>query len=83
MKTNDWQKKLTRTTPLDADRRNWFETLNQALASENLVDYWPGTPINYGETVQVRVDDGSKHGRIINVYRSTSGRYERPVTYRC
>lgn len=63
--------------------QTYFETLNQALASENLIDLWDGTPIEYGQTVSRRVDDGSRYGRIISIYRSTSGRYERPVTYRC
>ena len=65
-------------------KTNWFETLNQALASEGLVDLWDGTPIAYGESVRRHVDDGSRHGRVISIYRhDTTGRYERPVTYRC
>lgn len=60
---------------------NWFQTLNQSLESEGLVDLWPlGTNIGYGENVRVTVPDGAKY-RLIAVYRETDGRYERPVHY--
>jgi hypothetical protein len=63
-------------------KQNWFETLNASLASEGLVDLWPsGMNIGYGETARVTVDDGSKHGRLISIYRDETGRYERPVHY--
>jgi hypothetical protein len=56
---------------------NYFDTLNEALASEGLVDQWQtGTNINYGETVQVNTGE-----RLISVYRNSNGRYERPVHY--
>ena len=57
---------------------NYFDTLNEALASEGLVpDQWKtGTNINYGETVQVNTGE-----RLISVYRTSNGRYERPVHY--
>ena len=56
---------------------NYFDTLNEALASEGLVDQWQtGTNINYGETVQVHTGE-----RLISVYRNNNGRYERPVHY--
>lgn len=62
-------------------KQNWFETLNQSLESENLVDLWPmGTNIGYGENVRVHVQDGTKE-RLISVYRETDGRYERPIHY--
>ena len=59
---------------------NWFNTLNESLAAESLVDLWPlGQNIEYGQTVQV-----ISNGRLISIYRSnTSGRYERPVHYAC
>ena len=57
--------------------QNWFNTLNEALTAENLIELWPlGSNINYGETVQHIVD-----GRLISVYRETDGRYERPIHY--
>jgi len=57
--------------------KNYFDTLNEALASEGLVDQWKtGTNINYGETVQVNTGE-----RLISVYRTSNGRYERPVHY--
>jgi hypothetical protein len=63
---------------------NYFNTLTEALKAEGVNEYWPGTPVEYGQTVQVHVDDGSRYGRVISVYRhNDTGRYERPVTYRC
>jgi hypothetical protein len=65
-------------------KQNWFDTLSEALDAENVAHLWDGTPVNYGETVRRHVDDGSKHGRVIAIYRhDQTGRYERPVTYRC
>jgi hypothetical protein len=56
---------------------NYFETLNESLASEGLLDVWPITAsIGYGETVGLAIS-----GRWISIYRSDSGRYERPVHY--
>ena len=63
-------------------KENWFETLNQSLESEGLVDLWPlGTNVGYGENVRVHVPDGNII-RLISVYRETDGRYERPVHYK-
>lgn len=64
-------------------KKNFFETLNQALESENLVKLWPvGSNINYGETIQHIVENGDET-RLISVYRdNVNGRYERPVHYR-
>ena len=64
-------------------KQYWFESLNEALASEGLVEFWPGRPVSYGESVRLHVEDGSRYGRVICVYRSESGRYERPVSYQC
>jgi hypothetical protein len=62
-------------------KRNWFETLNQALESEKLIEGWPfGTNVGYGETARVYYDEG-KHTRVVIVFRDTDGRYERPVHY--
>lgn len=57
--------------------RYWFETLNDALESENLVDYWPlGVNIEYDRTVAF-----ASNGKWISVYRDNNGRYERPIHY--
>lgn len=62
-------------------KQNWFETLNAALESENLVALWPiGTNISYSQTVKVHVEDGKKI-RLISITRENDGRYERPVHY--
>jgi len=57
--------------------KNWFNSLNESLASENLVDQWPlGRNISYGENVRIHTDT-----MLISVYRETNGMYERPVHY--
>jgi hypothetical protein len=62
-------------TPLA--KRNWFPTLNDALHAEGLADRWPlGKNLVYGETVGFAAG-----GEWISVYRSTDGKYERPVHY--
>jgi len=63
-------------------KQNWFETLNAALDSEGLVELWPsGVNLRYGESRSVTVDNGTKYGHLISVYRNEIGRYERPVHY--
>lgn len=55
----------------------WFETLNAALESENLVAFWPvGLNIGYDETVGF-----ASRKKWISVSRDCSGRYERPIHY--
>lgn len=67
-----------------APKQAYFESLNEALAAEGLVDLWPGRPVAYGESVRIHVEDGSRHGRVISIYRhDVTGRYERPVHYQC
>jgi len=57
--------------------QNWFETLSEALKSEN-IENWPcTTSISYGETVREFIGD-----RVVVIYRETNGRYERPVHYK-
>ncbi len=57
---------------------NYFATLNESLAAENVIELWPiGSNIEYGQTVRHIVAD-----HLISVYRSQSGNYERPVHYR-
>lgn len=56
---------------------NWFPTLNEALAAENLVDHWPvGVNIGYSESVSL-----SSKGLWIVVNRDEHGMYERPIRY--
>lgn len=62
--------------------QNWFPTLNAALNSEGLLETWPqNKSLQYGECFGYTVDDGSKYGRYVAIYRSDDGRYERPVHY--
>lgn len=58
-------------------RPNWFPCLNDALASEGLVELWPlGENLNYGESKGLILGD-----RYVSIYRETNGMYERPVHY--
>lgn len=61
----------------------FFETLNDALKSEGLLEAWEVhfDPIQYGQTRSWTWQDGSRHGRRISVYRNEQGRYERPLHY--
>lgn len=65
-------------------KQNWFDTLNLALESENLIEAWDVTSpgIAYDETRAWTWDDGSKYGHYITIYRDSNGRYERPVHYK-
>ncbi len=57
--------------------KNYFNTLNDALDSENLIECWPITAsVPYGATVGL-----AYAGRWLSIYRDESGRYERPVHY--
>ena len=59
-------------------KQNWFETLNEALNSEGLINLWPlGINIPYGCSHRFVTDCG----KLIAVYRETDGRYERPIHY--
>lgn len=62
-------------------KQNWFNTLNEALESEDLVKYWPlGSNIRYNQTVQnIVTKDNEWH--LISVYRDDKGMYERPIHY--
>jgi hypothetical protein len=64
-------------------RSNYFQTLNDALAAEGLLEAWECTwpAIARGETRSFTWDDGTRHGRYVSVYRAEDGRYERPVHY--
>lgn len=62
---------------------NWFNTLNEALESEGLLDAWDisHSPISYNQTYSWTWDNGTKWGHYISIYRDETGRYERPVHY--
>jgi hypothetical protein len=63
--------------------QNFFPTLNDALASEDLIDSWPiSKSLTYGETFGYTFEDGSRHGRYVSIYRDEKGLYERPIHYR-
>jgi hypothetical protein len=64
-------------------KRNWFNTLNEALDSEGLIESWTfNGGIGYGETYTYTFDDGSKCGRFVSIFRDNNGMYERPVNYK-
>jgi len=64
---------------------NWFASLHEALLSEDLLevmgDHLITGGINYRETCSFTVDDGSKYGYFISIYRDERGLYERPIHY--
>jgi len=64
-------------------KKNWFQTLNEALEAENLLEAWDISfaPIYQDQTFSWTWDNGSKRGHYISVYRDSAGRYERPVHY--
>lgn len=68
---------------MKAVKQNWFNTLNEALESEGLLDTWEihFPPIYYGQSFSYRYKDGSKWGRYVSIYRDDEGRYERPIHY--
>lgn len=66
-------------------KQNWFNTLNEALESEGLLEAWETWfgPIYYDQTFSWRFNDGSRNGRFISIYRDNRGMYERPVHFQC
>jgi hypothetical protein len=65
-----------------AYKNNWFNTLSEALESENILHMWQGDPLAYGETKGITFDDGTKYGHYVSVYRDERGLYERPIHYK-
>ena len=59
---------------------NYFNTLAEALESEGL-DLLVHGGINYSETYSVTIDDGTKYGHYVSIYRDERGLYERPIHY--
>lgn len=61
----------------------YFNTLNEALDSKNLLHTWDISypSIKYGETFSYTYNDGSKYGLYVSIYRSEQGKYETPVCY--
>lgn len=60
-------------------KQNWFNTLNEALLSEDLLETWEHfwSPIKYGETRSYVSNDV-----FISIYRDENGKYERPIHYK-
>lgn len=64
-------------------KQNRFGTLNEALASEGLVESFElhYQPIGYGETRNWTFDNGTKYGHYVSIHRFEDGTYERPIHY--
>lgn len=62
---------------------NYFNTLNESLESEGLLELTPLITggIQRGETYQFTIDDGTRWGHFVSIYRDERGMYERPVHY--
>ena len=63
--------------------KNWFNTLNEALEAEGLIDTWDmcWSAIQRGENRSYTHQDGTKYGHYVSIYRDERGMYERPVHY--
>lgn len=71
--------------------KNWFDTLNQALEAEKLLDTWDclWSSIAYGETrrysypleYQTPTGRSKTKWHHVSIYREDTGQYERPVHY--
>ena len=62
--------------------QNWFNTLSDALESENLSHAWDMRPIAYDQTLSCTYDNGTKYGYYVSIYRNEKGLYERPIHYK-
>ncbi|MCF2901170.1 hypothetical protein L1267_12285 [Pseudoalteromonas sp. OFAV1] len=61
---------------------NWFNTLNEALESESLLETFPlGENIGYNETYRYQAEVNGKTHQIV-IYRDEKGKYERPIHYK-
>ena len=61
--------------------QNKFNTLSEALDSENLGHAWDERPIAYDQTLSLTYQDGTKYGHYVSIYRDERGLYERPIHY--
>lgn len=61
----------------------FYNTLNDALESVNLVHTWDMSypPIGYNETFGYTFDNGTKYGYYVSIYRNECGKYETPIHY--
>jgi hypothetical protein len=62
-------------------KQNKFNTLSEALDSENIGHAWDERPIEYDQTLSLIYQDGTKYGHYVSVYRDEGGLYERPIHY--
>lgn len=63
-------------------KQNWFETLADALRSEDLYDIWEDPrSISYGECIRTQLELKPRKIYTISIYRSINGKYERPIVY--
>ncbi len=62
--------------------KNWFNTLNEALESEDLLETWKLNfdPVMYGQYFHYKAEINGRY-RFITIFREMDGRYERPVHY--
>lgn len=66
------------------NKQNRFQTLNEALNSEGLIETWDMSwrEILHGRTVGYIYEDGSKYGYYVSIHRFEDGSYEHPVHYK-
>ena len=65
-------------------KQNRFDTLNQALVAEDILESWDMSysPIPYGGQFSYTYQDGTKYGHYVSIYRNLEGMYERPIHYK-
>ena len=58
------------------EKHNWFNTLNESLESEGLLESWQMSypSIQYGQTFSYTWNDGTKYGHYVSIYRSEQGK---------
>ena len=67
---------------LSTCKKNWFNTLSEALESEGLQDYWSNYNISYGETARQSCKvENVRFMKHMIIFREINGMYERPVHY--
>jgi hypothetical protein len=62
-------------------KQNKFNTLSEALESENISHMWDSRPLAYDQTLSLTYQDGTKYGHYVSIYRDERGLYERPIHY--
>lgn len=59
-------------------KQNWFNTLNESLESEGLIEFLPnGAVLQYSQILRT-----AYNGLFLTITRDNNGMYERPIFYK-